>query len=48
LKSAGGILKKTTYKSRNKLPRSTLEGVAVFYKNDEYTRVMPGKSDCVM
>jgi len=46
--SAGGILGKPTYKSRNKLPQSTLEAVAAFCKNDDYTRVMPGKSDCVM
>ena len=47
LKSAGGILATPTYKSRNKLPESTLEAVAVFYENDGYTRIMPGKSDCV-
>ena len=47
-KSAGGILGKPTYKNRKKLPQSTLEAVAAFYKNDEYTRVMPSKSDCVM
>ena len=44
----GGTLGKPTCKSRNKLPQSTLEAVAAFYKNDEYTRVMPGKSDGVM
>ena len=47
-KAAGGILGKPTYKSRNNLPQSTLEAVAAFYKNDEYIRVMPGKTDCVM
>jgi len=34
--------------SRNNLSQSTLEAVAAFYKNDEYSRVMPSKSDCVM
>ena len=47
LKSAGGILATPTYKSRNKLPESMLEAVAAFYENDGYTRIMPGKSDCV-
>ena len=47
LKSAGGILATSTYKSRNRLPESMLEAVAVFYENDGYTRIMPGKSDCV-
>ena len=47
LKSAGGILAAPTYKSRNKLPESTLEAVAAFYENDGYTRIMPGKSDCL-
>jgi len=48
LKSAGGILGKPTYKIRNKLPQLTLKAVAAFYKNDEYTRVMLGKNDCIM
>ena len=47
LKSAGGILTTPTYKSRNKLPESMLEAVAAFYKNDGYTKIMPGKNDCV-
>ena len=47
LKSAGGMLATPTYKSRYKLPESMLEAVAVFYENDGYTRIMPGKSDCV-
>jgi len=32
----------------NKSPQSTLEAVAAFCKNDEHSRVMPGKRDCVM
>jgi len=44
LKSTSGILAKPTYKSRNKLPQLAREAVVLFYKNDEYTRVMPDKS----
>ena len=47
LKSVGGILTTPTYKSRYKLPESTLEAVAVFFENNGYTRIMPDKSDCI-
>ena len=47
LKNVDGILAKPVPKKGKKLPQETLELVLNFYEDDEFSRQMPGKKDCV-
>lgn len=47
LKSMGGVLAETTSKTGKKLPENTISVVHEFYNNDQYSRMMPGRKDCV-
>ena len=47
LKKSGGILTKPNPKRGKTLPNETLNLVRCFYEDDEYSRQMPGKKDCV-
>ena len=47
LKKRGGILALPEPKRGKSLPQETLDMVRQFYEDDEYSRQMPGKKDCV-
>ena len=47
LKKVGGILAIPEPKRGKSLPQETLDKVRQFYEDDEYSRQMPGKKDCV-
>ena len=47
LKKVGGILALPEAKRGKSLPQETLDKVRQFYEDDEYSRQMPGKKDCV-
>ena len=47
LKKVGGILAMPEPKRGKSLSKETLDKVRQFYEDDEYSRQMPGKKDCV-